>query len=73
MQVNASDVFSALTGLPVLILGCTWVFGPFLVGIYWIGPDADRRGQPGWIWELLTIPFGWITVIVYVALRALTA
>jgi hypothetical protein len=42
---------------------------PILVGLFWIAPDARRRGQPGWLWALLTIPFGWITVLVYAVLR----
>jgi hypothetical protein len=42
---------------------------PFLVGLFWIAPDARRRGKPGWLWALLTIPFGWITVLVYAVLR----
>ncbi len=43
---------------------------PIVVGLFWIAPDAHRRGQPGWLWALLTIPFGWITVVVYAVLRA---
>jgi uncharacterized membrane protein len=42
---------------------------PILVGLFWIAPDARRRGQPGWRWALLTIPFGWITVLLYAVLR----
>jgi len=46
-----------------------WGLAPILIGIFWIGPDADQRGQPGWLWTLLTIPFGWMTVIFYLVLR----
>ncbi|HET9110765.1 MAG TPA: hypothetical protein VFN78_08070 [Ktedonobacterales bacterium] len=42
---------------------------PIIIGVIWLAPDATRRGQPGWLWALLTIPFGWITLLVYVALR----
>ncbi|HZC06619.1 MAG TPA: hypothetical protein VE338_13370 [Ktedonobacterales bacterium] len=42
---------------------------PIIVGALWVAPDATRRGQPGWLWALLTIPFGWLAVIVYAALR----
>ncbi len=44
---------------------------PILIGVFWIAPDARRRGQPGWLWALLTIPFGWFTVIAYAVVRAL--
>lgn len=43
---------------------------PIIVGLFWMWPDARRRGQPGWLWALLTVPFGWLTVIVYAAVRA---
>ncbi len=42
---------------------------PLIVGIVWMAPGASRRGQPGWLWALLTIPFGWITHIIYAVLR----
>ena len=42
---------------------------PLIVGIVWMAPAASRRGQPGWLWALLTIPFGWITLIIYAVLR----
>lgn len=42
---------------------------PLIIGIFWMAPDASRRGQPGWLWALLTIPFGWITVMIYAVLR----
>jgi uncharacterized membrane protein len=44
---------------------------PILIGLVWVWRDANRRGQPGWLWALLTIPFGWFTIIVYVVVRAL--
>jgi hypothetical protein len=42
---------------------------PIFVGFTWIRVDADRSGQPGILWAVLTIPFGWLTILVYVALR----
>jgi len=34
--------------------------------------DANRHGQPGWLWAVLTIPFGWLAILIYVAIRAAT-
>lgn len=42
---------------------------PLIIGIVWMAPDARRRGQPGWLWALLTSPFGCITVLLYAVLR----
>ncbi len=44
---------------------------PIIVGFAWIRPDAERSGQPGVLWAILTIPFGWLAVLVYVVVRSL--
>ena len=59
-----------LTFLPLLGLFFLFVV-PILFGFAWIRPDADRYGQPGALWALLTIPLGWLTVLVYVAMRSM--
>lgn len=46
---------------------------PILVGFTWVRADADRSGQPGTLWAVLSIPFGWFTVLVYLALRSVRA
>lgn len=42
---------------------------PLLIALLWVRPDANRRGQPGWLWALLTLPFGWLTLLVYAFVR----
>jgi hypothetical protein len=42
---------------------------PIIVGFTWVRVDADRSGHPGILWAVLTIPFGWLSILVYVALR----
>src|SRR5262249_34967879 len=32
----------------------------------WIWRDANRRGQPGWLWALLTLPLSWVARLAYV-------
>jgi hypothetical protein len=44
---------------------------PWIIGFTYIPPDANRRGQPGLLWALLTLPLGWITVLAYAVVRAL--
>ena len=53
--------------VPLLI----WTGIPFLLGVTYVRTDADRRGQPGWLWALLTIPLGWIVILGYVIVRSL--
>jgi hypothetical protein len=58
-----------LTYVPLLVLFFLFVV-PILVGFAWIRIDADRSGQPGILWALLTIPLGWLAVLVYLAIRS---
>ena len=44
---------------------------PLLIGFLWIWRDANRRGQPGLLWALLTLPLSWLAVLAYVVARAL--
>jgi len=44
---------------------------PWIIGFAYILPDANRRGQPGLLWAVLTLPLGWITVLAYLIVRSL--
>jgi hypothetical protein len=77
------DVVVATDGRVRIVVGfhfydlffCGWVIALWLVpvalGFFWIMPDADRRGQPGLIWAVATIPLGWLAVLGYLIVRAL--
>ena len=67
--VGLAHPFVALCfGVIVIVV----VLAPIIVGFAWVLPDANRRGQPGIVWALLTIPFSWLAVLVYVIVRAVT-
>lgn len=51
--------------LPILLL-------PWILGFTFVRVDANRHGQPGWLWAVLTLPLGWIAILGYVVVRALT-
>ena len=38
---------------------------PWIIGLTYVRRDANRRGQPGWLWALVTFPFGWLAVLAY--------
>ena len=61
--------FAGTLGCVVFIVG--WLL-PIILGFTVVRADANRNGQPGWLWALLTIPFGWLTILIYVAIRAAT-
>lgn len=46
------------------------VLVPWIIGFAWIVPDANRRGQPGWLWGLATLFLGWIAILSYLVVRA---
>ena len=52
------------------LIPCLFFLPPILIGSFWTRFDADRRGQPGLLWTLLTIPLSWVAVPVYLAVRA---
>lgn len=55
-----------LIGCPLLLFAVI----PWIVGFTWILPDANRRGQPGLLWAVLTVPLGWLAVLGYLIARA---
>lgn len=44
---------------------------PWILGFTFVRADANRHGQPGWLWAVLTLPLGWIAILGYVVVRAL--
>jgi hypothetical protein len=68
--VIQSDFF--LTVMPFLVLMLYALLAlPTVIGVIWIRPDANRVGQPGWLWALATIPLNWVAVLAYLVVRAL--
>jgi hypothetical protein len=45
---------------------------PIVLGFTFVRLDANRIGQPGWLWAFLTIPLGWIAILGYLVVRAIT-
>lgn len=62
------NVFALLAQIGV---GVFFVLLPIVLGFTVVRRDANRLGEPGWVWALLTIPLGWLTVLAYVVTRAL--
>ena len=59
--------FVGVTLLPIVVI---WLI-PVGIGVFWVRGDADRLGQPGWLWALLTIPLSWVAIVAYLVVRAL--
>lgn len=57
--------------LPELLVLLGFFLLPLYIGIVWIRPDANRRGQPGWLWAFVTLPLGWIAILAYLVIRAI--
>jgi hypothetical protein len=68
MAVNGGSLVAqivALIGILIIILL------PIILGFTVVRADANRLGEPGWVWALLTIPLGWLAILAYVVMRAL--
>ena len=63
--INAGSLIAQLIGLVVIFLL------PIILGFTVVRADARRLGEPGWIWALMTIPLGWLTILAYIIVRAL--
>jgi hypothetical protein len=42
-------------------------------GFTYVRTDANRHGQPGWLWGVLAIPLGWPAILPYVITRGMTS
>lgn len=62
-----------LLSRPELWLCGLIVFLPFIIGVGWVMPDANRRGQPGWLWAALMLPLSWMALLAYVVVRSLSS
>jgi hypothetical protein len=51
------------------LLGLAFYLIPIIIGFTWVKQDADRSGQPGILWAILTIPLGWLTILAYAVVR----
>ncbi len=60
----------------VTVLYTTFLAGFFLappiVGFVFIRVDANRSGQPGWLWALSTLFASWLAVLAYLIVRYLS-
>lgn len=53
----------ALIALTVLVVGISL--------LVWLWRDANRYGQPGWVWVLLTLIFGF-PILIWLIVRSTT-
>ena len=55
--------------LIVQLIAAIVILLPIVLGFTLVRSDANRIGQPGWLWALLTIPLGWLALLVYAVVR----
>lgn len=63
--INPGSLIAQLAALVLIFLL------PIILGFTIVRADARRLGEPGWVWALMTIPLGWLTILAYVVARAL--
>ncbi len=65
-------MFGHAFGFVFLLIAAVGTILPIVLGFTYIRLDANRIGQPGWLWAFLTIPLGWIAILGYLVVRAIT-
>lgn len=58
--------------VPLLFLLLFVTLFPWYLGFTWVRVDANRRGQPGWLWAFVTVPLGWLAILAYLVVRSIT-
>lgn len=71
MNYTGVGVNSVALTIQLIVLICI-IIAPIVLGFTVVRRDANRVGQPGWLWAILTIPFGWLALLVYGVVRATT-
>ena len=57
--------------LLILLIPILGFLLPIILGFTVVRADANRLGENGMVWALLTIPLGWLTILAYMVVRAL--
>ena len=68
MAVNGAGLVAQIVTLMGILIAFLL---PIILGFTIVRADANRLGEQGWVWALLTIPLGWLTILAYVVVRAL--
>jgi len=68
MAVNGAGLVAQIVTLMGILIAFLL---PIILGFTVVRADANRLGEQGWVWALLTIPLGWLTILAYVVVRAL--
>lgn len=65
--------FFTLYSLVGYILTLAFFLLPPYIGFGYIRFDADRNGQPGWLWAVATLALSWLAVLAYLIVRYLSS
>lgn len=68
-----STAFFTLYSLVGYILTLAFFLLPPYIGFGYIRVDADRNGQPGWLWAVATLALSWLAVLAYLIARYLSS
>lgn len=65
--------FFTLHTLVAYLLTLAFFLLPPFIGFGYIRADADRNGQPGWLWAVSTLALSWLAVLAYLIARYLSS
>ena len=53
----------------VIVRLLLFVLVPLIIALAYIWRDAQRWGQPGWLWALVAIFLSWVGILAYLIVR----
>jgi hypothetical protein len=65
------EFFVAFVIARLVVFAIFWLI-PVIIGLTYVRRDANRRGQPGWLWAMASIFLSWLAILAYLIVRAAT-
>ncbi len=69
----SGTIFIDVSTLVAFVLTLAFFLAPPFIGFGYIRFDADRNGQPGWLWAIATLALSWLAVLAYLIVRYLSS
>lgn len=70
--MSDTSFFMVYTVVAYVLTLAFFLLPPF-IGFGYIRFDADRNGQPGWLWAVATLALSWLAVLAYLIVRYLSS
>ena len=67
-----TTLFFTVNTVVAYVLTLAFFLLPPFIGFGYIRLDADKNGQPGWLWAVATLALSWLAILAYLIVRYLS-